>query len=58
MSAIFILIGASLFVALLFLGAFFWSMRNGQYDDEYSPSVRMLFDQKPTEPSDNQPKNP
>lgn len=49
MSAILILIGASLFVALLFLGAFFWSMRNGQYDDEYSPSVRMLFDDKPAE---------
>lgn len=44
MSAIFILIALSLVVALIFLGAFFWAVRNGQYEDEYTPSVRMLFD--------------
>lgn len=45
MSAIFILIALSLVVALTFLGAFFWAVRNGQYEDEYTPSVRMLFDE-------------
>lgn len=45
MSAIFILIGASLVVALGFLGAFIWSVKNGQYEDDYTPSVRMLFDE-------------
>jgi cbb3-type cytochrome oxidase maturation protein len=44
MSAIFILIALSLIVALVFLGAFFWAVRSGQYEDEYTPSVRMLFD--------------
>ena len=44
MSIIFILIGISLLVALLFLGAFLWSVRSGQYDDTYTPSVRMLFE--------------
>jgi len=44
MSAIFILIGASLLVALGFLAAFIWSVKNGQYEDDYTPSVRMLFD--------------
>lgn len=44
MSAIFILIAASLIVALGFLAAFIWSVKNGQYDDDYTPSVRMLFD--------------
>jgi cbb3-type cytochrome oxidase maturation protein len=44
MSAIFILLGASLIVAVGFLAAFIWSVRNGQYDDDYTPSVRMLFD--------------
>ena len=53
MSAIFILIGLSLVVALTFLGAFFWAVRNGQYEDDYTPSVRMLFDE-PT--SSNDPK--
>jgi cbb3-type cytochrome oxidase maturation protein len=44
MSAIFVLIAASLIVALGFLAAFIWSVKTGQYDDDYTPSVRMLFD--------------
>ena len=44
MSAIFILIGASLLVAGGFLGAFIWSVKDGQFDDDYTPSVRVLFD--------------
>ena len=44
MSVLFILIGASLITALFFLGAFFWNVKSGQYDDDYTPSVRMLFD--------------
>lgn len=47
MSAIFILVAASLTVAVGFLAAFIWSVKNGQYDDDYTPSVRMLFDDKP-----------
>jgi len=41
------MIGASLLVATLFLGAFLWAIKSNQYDDDYSPSVRMLFDDKP-----------
>ena len=44
MSIIFLLIGVSLTVALLFLGGFLWSVRTGQYEDDYTPSVRMLFE--------------
>ncbi len=44
MSAIYILIAISLIVALGFLAAFLWSIKTGQYDDDYSPSVRILFD--------------
>ena len=47
MSAIYILIGASFIVALGFLGAFLWAVKSNQYDDDYSPSVRMLFENKP-----------
>lgn len=46
MSVIFILILVSIVVAGLFLGAFFWAVRSGQYDDTHSPSVRMLFEDK------------
>ncbi|CDS93222.1 cbb3-type cytochrome oxidase assembly protein CcoS [Sphingobacterium faecium] len=44
MSIIFMLIGCSVFVALLFLGAFFWANKTGQNEDTYTPSVRILFD--------------
>ncbi len=45
MEIIFVLVIASLLVALLFLWLFIWAVRSGQYDDDYSPSVRILFDQ-------------
>ena len=44
MSVIVILIAVSLLVACGFLVAFFWSVKSGQYEDDYTPSVRMLFD--------------
>lgn len=44
LSALFILIGISIVVAGSFLAAFLWSVNNGQYDDDYTPSVRILFD--------------
>jgi len=44
MSAIFFLIGCSVFIALIFLAAFFWANKTGQHDDTYTPSIRMLFD--------------
>jgi len=44
MSAFFIMIGASLLLAAGFLVAFIWSVRSNQYEDDYTPSVRMLFD--------------
>ncbi len=44
MSVILILLIASLTVAAAFLAAFIWSVKTGQYDDDYTPSLRMLFD--------------
>ena len=44
MSVIYLLITVSIFVAVLFLIAFIKAVRSGQYDDDYTPSVRMLFD--------------
>jgi cbb3-type cytochrome oxidase maturation protein len=34
----------SLIIAGGFLIAFLWSVKDGQYDDDYSPAHRMLFD--------------
>jgi cbb3-type cytochrome oxidase maturation protein len=44
MYIIFLMIAISVTVAACFLGAFLWAVRSGQYDDDYTPSVRMLFD--------------
>lgn len=46
MSVIILLIVISLIVAVFFLVIFFWAVNSGQYDDTYSPSVRMLFEDK------------
>jgi cbb3-type cytochrome oxidase maturation protein len=54
-SALFVLIGVSLVVAVGFLVAFLWAVKKGQYEDDYTPSVRMLFDDKPTK--ENNEKN-
>jgi cbb3-type cytochrome oxidase maturation protein len=48
MEIIVLMIGISLTIAVVFLLVFFWNMKSGQYDDTYTPSVRMLFESKPT----------
>jgi len=44
MNIFYLLIGVSLFAALIFLGAFIWAVKSGQFEDGYTPSVRILFD--------------
>ena len=44
MNMIFVLIGCSILLALIFLAAFFWAIKTGQNDDTYTPAVRILFD--------------
>lgn len=61
MSVIYLLITISIIVAVLFLFAFIKAVKSGQYDDDYTPSVRMLFDdeivkENPNKLSQNQPK--
>ena len=44
MSVIYLLISISIIVAIVFFIAFIRAVKTGQYDDDYTPSVRMLFD--------------
>ena len=44
MSVIYILLAISIFVAVAFFIAFIVAVKSGQYDDSYTPSVRMLFE--------------
>ncbi|MGA0332358.1 MAG: cbb3-type cytochrome oxidase assembly protein CcoS [Kiritimatiellia bacterium] len=48
MSAILILLAASLTLALCFLAAFLWSVHQGQFDDPVTPALRMLHDDEPS----------
>ena len=59
MSVILILIACSLLVAGGFLAGFLWSVRTGQFDDDISPAVRILFDDETVpKPIENKIKNP
>lgn len=44
MSVIYLLISISILIAIGFFIAFITAVKTGQYDDDYTPSVRMLFD--------------
>lgn len=49
MNILYLLVGVSLLAALIFLGVFIWAVKSGQYEDTYSSSVRILFDdEEPT----------
>ena len=44
MSVIYILLAVSICVAIAFFVAFIVAVKRGQFDDSYTPSVRMLFE--------------
>lgn len=44
MSVIYLLLALSIVIAVIFFAAFIIATKNGQYDDSYTPSVRMLFE--------------
>lgn len=48
MSVLILLLLASLVVALIFLGAFLWAVRSGQFDDTFTPAWRVLADDDET----------
>ena len=50
MSIIYMLLAISVVVAIIFFIAFIISVKKGQYDDMYTPSVRMLFDDELVKP--------
>lgn len=55
MTIIVLLIAISLSIAVLFLVIFYWNMKSGQYDDTYTPSVRMLFDNESLKEPEKKP---
>ncbi|TDT40551.1 cbb3-type cytochrome oxidase maturation protein [Maribacter spongiicola] len=54
MSVIYILLAISLVVAIIFFVAFIVSVKQGQYEDSYTPSVRMLFEDELVKTGNNE----
>ncbi|QBA63232.1 cbb3-type cytochrome oxidase assembly protein CcoS [Muriicola soli] len=53
MSVIYVLLTISIVVAIIFFVAFIHSVKSGQYEDSYTPSVRMLFEDELIRPDKN-----
>jgi cbb3-type cytochrome oxidase maturation protein len=53
MGIIYLMLIVSLVIALFFLVSFFWATKNGQFDDDYTPSVRILFEDELNQKSNN-----
>jgi len=53
MSVVFILVIVAIIMAGAFLVAFIWAVKSGQYEDIYTPSVRILFEDPPVKEAEN-----
>ena len=53
MGVLYVLLTISLVVAVIFFIAFIFSVKSGQYDDSYTPSIRMLFEDELVKPNEN-----
>lgn len=54
MSVVFVLVFVAIVMAGAFLVSFIWAVKSGQYEDTYTPSVRILFDDPVIKPEENQ----
>jgi cbb3-type cytochrome oxidase maturation protein len=57
-TVIFLLIPLSVVIATAFLGAFIWAVRSGQYEDTYTPSLRLLWRDSEPKRGPEQPARP
>lgn len=53
MSVLFVLVIASIVVALFFLAAFIWSVKSNQFEDQQGSAMRMLYDDEISKSSNN-----
>ncbi len=57
MGIIYLMLIVSFVIAIIFLLGFFWATKNGQFDDDYAPSVRILFEDEENEISNTKTKS-
>lgn len=58
MSAIYLMLPVSLLLAGIFLLAYWWAVRSGQFEDTTTPALRILPDEPPPAPPDSEPDSP
>lgn len=51
MGIIYLMLVVSLVIALIFLVGFLWATKTSQFEDDYTPSVRILFDDEQNQKS-------
>ena len=55
MNIIYLLVPLALMLVLVIAWAFFWAVRNDQFDDLQGPAYRILEDDQVISPSDSEP---
>ncbi len=50
MSVLFVLVPVALLLVIIFVAAYAWSSRSGQFDDLTTPAMRALHDDTPRAP--------
>ncbi len=55
MIVIFLLIPLSIGLATVFLGAFIWAVRSGQYEDTCTPAMRAVMEEQAAQPAGQPP---
>ena len=56
MEIMFVMLLVSLFLALIFLASFIWANKTGQYEDDVTPGMRILYDDEEVKEKPNKEK--
>ncbi len=58
MDILYLLIPIAIFLVLLAIGAFFWAVKNDQFEDLEGPAHRILYDEPETGSDENKQQKP
>ncbi|MFM7199163.1 MAG: cbb3-type cytochrome oxidase assembly protein CcoS [Myxococcota bacterium] len=56
MEILYLMLPTAVLLGAAFVGAFLWASRRGQFDDLETPAIRILFDDAPKKPGEDEKK--